>query len=142
MVLQKAFISYYFNLGEDWKTYEFHYKPGNVSRAPPVVAPHQPRLDWQLWFAALAPAQRNPWLKRLELALLSGSKPVLELFSHNPFPDEPPQYIRVSLYRYHFSDWETRAASGDWWTREYGGAFMPAAGLAPTSSLLGFEEME
>jgi hypothetical protein len=37
-----------------WLPFEFHYKPGNVARAPAWVAPHQPRLDWQMWFAALS----------------------------------------------------------------------------------------
>eukprot|EP00951_Prasinocladus_malaysianus_P047402 scaffold650284_cov45-Prasinocladus_malaysianus.AAC.1 len=39
--------------GENWTSYVFKYKPGPVDRAPPWVAPHQPRLDWQMWFAAL-----------------------------------------------------------------------------------------
>jgi hypothetical protein len=72
--------------------------------------------------------------------LLRGSPAVLELFSHNPFPAKPPLYIRASLYRYQFSDWETRKRSGAWWTREPAGAFMPAAGLASASSILSFEE--
>jgi hypothetical protein len=128
--------------GRVWKAYELPYKPGATDRVPRWATPHQPRLDWQLWFAALAPAQRNPWLRRLELALLTGSEPVLDLFSHNPFPGKPPLYVRASLYRYHFSDRETRARTGDWWTREYSGVFMPAAGLVPDSSLSGFQEPE
>jgi predicted DCC family thiol-disulfide oxidoreductase YuxK len=128
--------------GRHWKAYELPYKPGATDRAPVWATPHQPRLDWQLWFAALAPARQNPWLRRLELGLLTGSKPVLELFSHNPFPDEPPLYIRASLYRYHFSDRETRSRTGNWWTREYAGIFMPAAGLVPASSFSNFDEPE
>lgn len=42
-----------FEAGGPWWEVPFAYKPGNVSRAPPLVAPHQPRLDWQMWFAAL-----------------------------------------------------------------------------------------
>ncbi|MCZ6830749.1 MAG: lipase maturation factor family protein, partial [Gammaproteobacteria bacterium] len=128
--------------GRVWQAYELPYKPGPTGRAPVWATPHQPRLDWQLWFAALAPAQRNPWLRGLELALLTGSEPVLNLFSHNPFPDEPPSYIRASLYQYHFSDWETRQRTGQWWTREHAGVFMQAAGLVPASSFMEFEEVE
>ncbi|HEY5281768.1 MAG TPA: lipase maturation factor family protein [Polyangia bacterium] len=29
------------------------YKPGDLNHRPAFVAPHQPRLDWQMWFAAL-----------------------------------------------------------------------------------------
>ena len=32
--------------GTHWEKYEFYYKPGDVTRHPPFVAPHQPRLDW------------------------------------------------------------------------------------------------
>ena len=128
--------------GRNWRAYELPYKPGPIARVPVWATPHQPRLDWQLWFAALAPAERNPWLRRLELALLIGSEPVLALFSHNPFPDEPPHYVRASLYQYHFSDWETRARTGQWWTREYAGVFMPAAALAPISAITGFQDAE
>src|SRR5439155_11402649 len=39
--------------GQTWLEYEFPYKVGDVRRRPPWVAPHQPRLDWQMWFAAL-----------------------------------------------------------------------------------------
>ena len=37
------------------------------------VAPHQPRLDWQMWFAALGSYQNNPWLVVLADKLLEGS---------------------------------------------------------------------
>ncbi|NXY54447.1 LMF2 factor, partial [Callaeas wilsoni] len=58
--------------GHSWMEIEFMYKPGNVSAAPAVVAPHQPRLDWQLWFAALGPHQSSPWFSALVLRLLQG----------------------------------------------------------------------
>ena len=115
--------------GEEWLAYELPYKPGALQRAPTWATPHQPRLDWQLWFAALQPVQQNPWFKHLVVRLLTGSEPVLALFAYNPFPDEPPQYVRARLYQYHFSDWQTRRETGAWWTRRYQGEFYPAAGL-------------
>lgn len=54
---------------------EFMYKPGNVSRPPPLVIPHQPRLDWQMWFAALGPHTHSPWFTSLVLCLLQGKEP-------------------------------------------------------------------
>src|SRR5207248_11804866 len=45
----------------NWLGYEFPYKPGDPRGAPPIVAPHQPRLDWQMWFAALSNYQQNRW---------------------------------------------------------------------------------
>lgn len=50
------------------------YKPGNVSASPVVVAPHQPRLDWQMWFAALGPHTQAPWFTSLMYKLLQGKK--------------------------------------------------------------------
>ena len=40
---------------EKWREIHFKYAPGPVNRIPPRVAPYQPRLDWQMWFAALTP---------------------------------------------------------------------------------------
>ncbi|XP_076297580.1 lipase maturation factor 2 [Lasioglossum baleicum] len=90
-----------------WKEYEFLYKPGNVNNSLPFVAPHQPRLDWQMWFAALGTYHQNPWLMSLAYRLLSGQPEVLALMNNveNPFRDKPPKYIKASLYRYHYTSW-------------------------------------
>lgn len=106
------------NDGEHWSPYEFRWKPGDPARPPRQAAPHQPRLDWQMWFAALDPANLEPWLLKLIRRLLEGSPPVLALFDHNPFPDAPPHAIRVRVYRYRFTDLATRRASGRWWERQ------------------------
>src|ERR1019366_2863005 len=44
----------------EWQPYVFKYKPGPLNRAPGWVAPDQPRLDWQMWFAALGTWRENP----------------------------------------------------------------------------------
>jgi len=109
-----------------WLEYNFLYKPGNVNSSLPFVAPHQPRLDWQMWFAALGTYHQNPWLMSLTYRLLQGQPEVLQLIdtSRNPFPTKPPKYIRASLYHYHFSPWSQRW-SGPWWTREKVGEYFP-----------------
>jgi hypothetical protein len=117
------------NDGEEWKGYEFKFKPGDVNRAPRWVAPYQPRLDWQMWFAALGPYQTTPWFEGLILRLLEGSPDVLRLFESNPFPDQPPRFVRASVYDYHFSDRVTRRATAAWWEREYLGAYFPPVSL-------------
>lgn len=86
--------------GKEWKTYEFKWKPGNLYVAPCQVAPYQPRLDWQMWFAALGTYHANLWFINFLIRLLEGSKDVLALLRVNPFPDYPPTYIRTRLYRY------------------------------------------
>ena len=115
--------------GTDWKTYEFRYKPGEPTRTPPFVAPHQPRLDWQMWFAALSDFQHQRWLLRLCYQLLRNSPPVVNLFAGNPFPGTPPRYIRAVVYRYHFTDSAARRASGAWWRREPLGLYCPVLTL-------------
>jgi hypothetical protein len=108
-----------------WRPYEFRWKPGDVKRRPPFVAPHQPRLDWQMWFAALDSAERNPWILALVARLLEGSPPVLRLLRADPFGGRPPRYIRAVLYDYHFTDAATRRATGAWWRREETGFYLP-----------------
>jgi len=111
--------------GQTWAEYPFRFKPGRLDRAPAWATPHQPRLDWQLWFAALGDYYNQYWVQPLLLDLLTGSKPVLGLFAANPFPDGPPAYVRVELYRYRFTTPEERARSGQWWQREYLGRYSP-----------------
>ncbi len=115
--------------GNEWKAYEFKYKPGDVSRPLPWVAPYQPRLDWQMWFAALSNYESNPWFSQLMLHLLEGSPEVLNLLATNPFPDKPPHYVRATSYDYHFSDSSTRKATGAIWTRTPTRTFFPPVSL-------------
>ena len=108
--------------GMTWRAYEFRWKPGRLDRAPAFVAPHQPRLDWEMWFASLRGCRRSPWFPRFALRLLEGSEPVLRLLASNPFPDAPPRAVRSTVYRYRFAPPELRRRSGLWWTREEPGA--------------------
>jgi hypothetical protein len=103
--------------GHDWREYALPQQPGDPHRRPEFVAPGQPRLDWQLWFAALAPPAQNPWVETLGVELLRGNPQVLGLFSRNPFPLHPPHYLRVVRYQYHFTDAAERARTGTWWRR-------------------------
>ncbi len=111
--------------GVRWEPYEFRWKPGAVERLPRFTGPHMPRLDWQMWFAALGPPERSPWLFSLLRQLLLGSKPVLALLERNPFGSTPPVAVRALLYQYRFSSWREHAATGAWWTRERVGEFVP-----------------
>ncbi len=111
--------------GVHWLAYEFKYKPGDVNRPPSLVAPFQPRLDWQMWFAALGTYQDNPWLVRFCERLLQGSPDVLALLAKNPFPQKPPRFVRASLYDYRFTNTAERHASGAWWKREFIGEYLP-----------------
>ena len=113
----------------NWMPYEFKYKPGDPGRAPPVVEPHQPRLDWQMWFAALGSYHDNRWLLTLVTRLLQGEPDVEGLFARNPFPDKPPRYVRALLYDYRYTTFRERALTGDWWERELLGEYLPVISL-------------
>jgi predicted DCC family thiol-disulfide oxidoreductase YuxK len=115
--------------GVKWLDYEFPYKPGDPKRAPRWVAPHQPRLDWQMWFAALGDYRSNPWFVNFMERLLEGAPEVTALLSSNPFPHAPPRYVRAVVYNYKFSDFATRRATGQWWTREPAGLYLPEVSL-------------
>jgi hypothetical protein len=121
--------------GNDWREYEFRYKPGRLDRRPPWVAPHQPRLDWQMWFAALGSYRENIWFLNVLARLLQGTPEVLALFEHNPFPNAPPAYVRARLYDYRFTDWAARRRTGDWWTRTPTGMYVPAVSLKDLAKL-------
>ena len=115
--------------GERWQAYEFNYKPGDPSRRPRFVAPHQPRLDWQMWFAALGTYRQHPWVLHLCQRLLEGSPPVLRLLASNPFPGRPPRYVRAVIYEYQFSTPAERSAHGVWWQRRLEGLYCPVVSL-------------
>ena len=117
------------NDGVNWLPYEFKYKPGNVDRRPAFVAPHQPRLDWQMWFAALGDYRQNPWFVNFCDRLLQGSPEVLALLDKNPFPNHPPRYIRAEFYDYRFTNFAERRATGAWWQRELLGEYLPPISL-------------
>ena len=117
------------NDGTNWLDYEFKYKPGDLQRRPRFVEPHQPRLDWQMWFAALGDYRGNPWFVNFCVRLMQNSPDVVRLLRHNPFPQARPRYIRAVVYEYHFTDLATRRKTGAWWRREFKGGYLPVISL-------------
>ncbi|TMP95650.1 MAG: lipase maturation factor family protein [Verrucomicrobia bacterium] len=105
-----------------WKEYKFKAKPGDPNLRPPFVAPYQPRIDWQIWFAAMASPAEYPWTLHFVWKLLHNDRGTLSLLANNPFPNEPPRYIRARLYRYQFAPLGESA----WWKREPIGEWLPA----------------
>jgi lipase maturation factor 1 len=100
----------------NWKEYSFRYKPGELHRELPLVAPHQPRLDWQMWFAALGDYQENEWVGGLLYRLMQGEATVIGFMNPPPFP-KPPHYMRALLYDYSFTTPDQRARTGAVWQR-------------------------
>ena len=109
--------------GVTWLPYEFRWKPGALDRAPRFSAPHMPRVDWQMWFAALGSCQEEIWFQRFLLRLLEGSPPVTGLLASDPFPDAPPRYLRTTLWQYRF------ASGRAWWERSAERPYCPIVTL-------------
>jgi predicted DCC family thiol-disulfide oxidoreductase YuxK len=106
------------NDNRTWLAYEFRYKPGDPEKPLSWNIPHQPRLDWQMWFAALSDHPGNTWFPKFMDKLRNNSEPVVALLKENPFPERPPRYLRARLYRYSFARPEMRAWRGQTWHRE------------------------
>lgn len=109
-----------------WLEYEFYYKPGNLLKTPPIVAPYQPRLDWQIWFAAMSHYRNHPWFIVLIAKLLENEPVVTHLLDYNPFVDQAPKFIKADLYQYEFTKFPEKDA---WWKRKKIGPYFPPISL-------------
>ena len=105
----------------DWRAYEFPCKPTRVDRRPCVITPYHYRLDWLLWFAAMGRPQQYPWTLHMVWKLLHNDEMLLRLLAENPFPDAPPRFIRIELYRYQFAP----LSEENCWRRERLGSWLP-----------------
>jgi hypothetical protein len=109
--------------GVEWQAYTFRYKPGPLDRPPPFIVPHQPRLDWMIWFIPPQNPRQMYWFESFMARLHEGSAAVTGLLEHNPFAGQPPKFLRVLAYRYQFTTAQEHAQTGNWWKREYLGIF-------------------
>ena len=111
----------------NWKEYIYKGLPVALDKPAPLIAPYQPRLDWQMWFAAMSTPEEYSWTLNLVSKMMRNDPPVTHLFASNPFPDKPPRYVRAVLYRYSFA--KPGNPQGHWWNRERLGIWMPAMSL-------------
>src|SRR2546423_3746746 len=122
------------NDGKTWLAYPFRYKPQNTKERPGFYGPYQPRFDWNLWFASLAPWNASPWVVLTEDRLLEGSPSALALFRADPFHGQRPSMVRAILWQYWFTDLDTKRKTGAWWRREELGPFSPGVTRAKDGS--------
>lgn len=102
--------------GQTWTAQALHHKPGPADRRPPLVAPHQPRLDFQLWFYALRWQRSTPrYVVRLVEGLCHAPQRV-QTFFDTPLPSDA-RAVRIVFHDLRFTDGETRRATGRWWDR-------------------------
>jgi hypothetical protein len=98
--------------GVTWVPYSFRWKPSDPLEPPRFVQPHMPRLDWQMWFAALQGPRRAHWFEPFLGRLLEGSPAVLALLADDPFGGRRPTAVRARLYRYEFTGVPERRRRG------------------------------
>ena len=110
--------------GVDWTEWDFKYKPGDLNRPPRFIAPHQPRLDWQMWFAAMGFYYNNAWVRRLMFGLAERNAEMIGLMRSNPF-GKSARHIRCVMYDYRFTNRRERRETGAWWRRERRGLYGP-----------------
>ena len=101
-----------------FQEYGFRWKPGDPRRRPAFVEPHMPRLDWQMWFAALDPLGAAYWLDALAQRIIEGDPEVLRLVGPSP-SGAAPRRVRIALYDYRFTTRAERMQSGAWWVRTF-----------------------
>jgi lipase maturation factor 1 len=116
-------------LGLEWKEYKFKYKPQDLKSVPMQIAPLQPRLDWQMWFAALSEYKRNPWFIKLVRKLLVNEKDVVNMLKVNPFKDSAPDVIRALYFDYEFNDFQSYLKTKEVWKKTYQGVYLPEVSL-------------
>jgi hypothetical protein len=119
------------NDGQSWRAY-----PQDVTRAPGIYAPYQPRFEWNLWFASLGNWRNDPWVVNVEERLLRNDADVLALFAGNPFAGAPPQKVRAVISQYWFTDRATKRKEGAWWRRELLGPYAPALERTPEGKIV------
>jgi predicted DCC family thiol-disulfide oxidoreductase YuxK len=111
--------------GVNWVDYVFKYKPGPLHRPPPFVAPYMPRLDWQMWFAALQDVRGTPWMGLFVQRLFEAQPDVLALLALDPFGGKPPRYLRGQLDNYSFTTFAEKRSTGDWWKKDPAAIYFP-----------------
>lgn len=115
--------------GKEWKEYIYKYKPSLLNWRPRRISPYQPRIDWQAWFLPFRDYMYDSWYQNFLAHLLKNTPDVIKLLRFNPFPDQPPNFIRSKAYLYKFTTFKEKKETGNWWKREYAGFFGPTISL-------------
>ncbi|VIO86413.1 Uncharacterized protein BM_BM5010 [Brugia malayi] len=116
-----------YELNGPWTMFDFYSKPGKLNERPRFVLPHQPRLDWQMWFAALGTYHNNAFFLSLTYHLLRNNSEVTYLMKKYPFEEKLPKFIRADLYLYHYTTINLKNKwPKDYWRRDFQQEYMPS----------------
>jgi len=116
--------------GQNWQVWPNLWKPWNAEVGPRWAHVHMPRLDWQLWFAALRPPSRRPaWVDSFLARVLEHRDPVLGLLGPSPIPGGRPMAARIRVEEFGFAAPTWRDQTGEIWTHEPLGMYTPEMGI-------------
>ena len=107
-----------------WTAHDLRHKPGAPARAPDFVAPHQPRLDFQLWFHGLAFRRGQPPYVHMLLERMCEDADAVRPFFRDSLPAHP-RAVRIVYWQYNFATAAEKRATGAWWRRERLAATVP-----------------
>lgn len=121
--------------GVTWRPYNFRYFPQQLDRISPFTAPGFPRFDANLHVESVRHDTAPALFQFVARRLLQQKQLVIDLFEENPFPDSPPQMIRVTGYHYNFTELSTYRETGHFWERLYLGEYMPMMFTKPNGDI-------
>jgi hypothetical protein len=120
-------------VGERWLALHLGFKPGAPWRVPAIVAPHQPRVDFRLWFYGLAWQRGMPrYVRTLLERVCTDPDAVAELFQA-PLPAAPDS-VRMVFRRYAMTSLDERRREGMYWRTAQIGALPALPCPAPTAA--------
>ncbi|GAB3166940.1 lipase maturation factor family protein [Telluribacter humicola] len=133
--------------GVTWEPYEYQYITTSESTPPRFVAPYHPRWDHAIFYDAFGTNDANymwgvvgtgnPYdfthassLEGVLQKVLEGNREVYKIFRKVPFPaSEPPQSVRVMLYRFQPTTPAERRSTGQWWVKQVAGLHLSPRSL-------------
>jgi hypothetical protein len=117
-----------------WRSHHLKYKIGDPKIAGPWAAPHQPRVDFRLWFYGLSFEHGTPEYVQTLLRRMCHEPEAVESLFAEPLPRDPDA-VRIRFLDYRYTDRETRRETGAWWSTEEVASSAPiscaAAGVGP-----------
>jgi hypothetical protein len=146
--------------GVSWKAYRYKFMPTSPGERAPFVSPHHPRIDMASYYSALAAydasyyavgigdgtpyaaGTSSSWLDRLAQRLLANEPVITRLMGENPFPDQPPKFVRVSCVAMTPTRPAELRKTGRWWHVQRLGVIVPARAKEDWPDRFGYPEPE
>jgi hypothetical protein len=119
--------------GATWRAYRYKFMPTQPRDRPPMIAPFHPRFDMGSFYSSMGIFDASfygAWMgdgspytswtrtsapERAAQRLLENETLVIKAFRENPFPDGPPELVRVAAVALTPTSTAKQRATGEWW---------------------------